>query len=108
MPTLRVPLICPMSSPLFRNLCEALSGKNNFPDLRVIRLRSESVYKTDADLYKTYFSPRCIFVTGLSSNETGPLSDFLIDPRTEVSGAAVPVGYPVHGKEILLLLIIIY
>jgi amino acid adenylation domain-containing protein len=95
--------ICPMSSPLFRSLCGTLSGKDNFPDLRVIRLRSEAVYKTDTDLYKTYFSPGCIFVTGLSSNETGPLRDFLIDHRTGVSGAAVPVGYPVHGKEILLL-----
>lgn len=95
--------ICPMSSPLFRSLCEALSGKNNFPDLRVLRLRSEAVYKEDTDLYKTYFSPGCVFVTGLASNETGPLRDFLIDHQTEVSGSAVPVGYAAPGKEIFLL-----
>jgi amino acid adenylation domain-containing protein len=95
--------ICPMSSPLFRSLCETLAGKDNFPDLRVVRLRSEAVYKNDADLYKTYFSPHCIFVTGLSSNETGPLRDYLIDHETEVNGSAVPVGYAVPDKEILLL-----
>ena len=92
--------ISPMSSPLFRSLCETLPGKNNFPDLRVVRLRSEAVYKGDADLYKTYFSPNCIFVTGLSSNETGPLRDFLIDHQTEVSGSAVPVGYTGSSEKV--------
>jgi len=95
--------IAPMSSPLFRSLCETLSGKENFPDLRVIRLRSEAVYQRDVDLYKTYFPPSCVFVTGLSSNETGPLRDFLIDHQTEVSGSEVPVGFTVAGKEVRLL-----
>ena len=95
--------IAPMSSPLFRNLCETLKGNDNYPDLRVIRLRSESVYKTDVELYKMFFSPDCIFVTGLSSNETGPLADFLIGHDTVVTDNAVPVGYAAPGKEILLI-----
>ena len=95
--------IAPMSSPLFRNLCETLKGNDNYPDLRVIRLRSEAVYKTDVELYKTFFSPDCIFVTGLSSNETGPLADFLIDHDTVVTDNAVPVGYAAPDKEILLI-----
>ena len=95
--------IAPMSSPLFRSLCETLKGNKNFPDLRVIRLRSEAVFKSDVDLYKQFFSPKCIFVTGLSSNETGPLADYLIDHDTVVTDSAVPVGYPAPGKEIVLL-----
>ena len=47
--------IAPMSSPLFRSLCETLKGNNNFPDLRVLRLRSEAVYKSDLGLYKQLF-----------------------------------------------------
>ena len=95
--------ITPMSSPLFRALCETLKGKNNFPDLRVVRLRSEAVYKSDTDLYRQYFSPDCIFVTGLSSNETGPLADYFIDHDTVVTDSAVPVGYAAPGKEVVLL-----
>ena len=95
--------ITPMSSPLFRALCETLKGKNNFPDLRVVRLRSEAVYKSDTDLYRQYFSPDCIFVTGLSSNETGPLADYFIDHDTVVTDSAVPVGYVAPGKEVVLL-----
>ncbi|MGH7844014.1 MAG: AMP-binding protein, partial [Candidatus Binatia bacterium] len=95
--------ICPMGSPLFRSLCETLTGEEDFPHLRVIRLRSEAVYKTDVDLYKRYFPRQCIFVTGLSTNETGPLRDYLIAHETEVSGTEVPVGYAVPGKDVMLL-----
>ena len=95
--------ICPMSSPLFRTLCATLAGNEEFPDLRVIRLRSEGVYKTDVDLYKKYFHRSCIFVTGLSSNETGPLRDYLVDHESEINGSEVPVGYAAVGKELVLL-----
>jgi amino acid adenylation domain-containing protein len=95
--------ICPISSPLFRNLCETLTGEERFPDLRVIRLRSEAVYKTDVDLYKKYFPPTCIFLTGLSTSETGQLTTYLIDHDTEITGNEVPVGYAVEDKEISLL-----
>jgi amino acid adenylation domain-containing protein len=94
--------ICPLSSPLFRSLCKILTPVDSFPDLRVVRLRSEAVYQADAELYRTFFPRTCVFVTGLSSNETGPLRDFLIDHETEVTGGVIPVGYAVPGKEILL------
>jgi len=95
--------ICWISSPLFRNLFETLTGEERFPDLRLIRTASEAVYKTDIDVYKKYFSPNCIFLTGLSSSEAGQLSTYLIDHKTEIGGNEVPVGYPVADKEILLL-----
>src|SRR5438105_4573860 len=37
--------VCVVSSPLFRSLCESLTGKEGFPDLRLIRLSSETAYK---------------------------------------------------------------
>ena len=95
--------ICLIASPLFRQLCEALTTERGFPDLRFLRLRSESLYKTDVDLYKRYFSPRCLLANGLSSSETGPLSEYWIDRKTEIDGNEIPVGYAVEDKEILLL-----
>src|SRR6516165_3568485 len=38
--------VCQIASPLFRKLCETLTGEERFPDLRLLRLRSEAVYKT--------------------------------------------------------------
>ena len=92
-----------ISSPLFRNLAEAVTGKKTFPDLRLIRLTSEAAYETDVALYKKHFSPNCILASGLSSTETGPLTEYFIDHNTEISDSKLPVGYAVEGKEILLL-----
>ena len=92
-----------ISSPLFRNLAETLNGKETFPDLRLIRLTSEAAYKTDVELYKKYFSPNCILASGMASTETGPLTEYFIDHKTEISDSKLPVGYAVEGKEILLL-----
>lgn len=94
---------CLISSPLFRNLCESMTGKERFPELRLIRVASESVYKTDVDLYKKHFPKHCIFVTGLSLAETGYLRIYYVDHDTEISTREVPVGYPVQDKEILLI-----
>ena len=74
-----------------------------FPDLRALRLTSEAVYPRDVALYKKHFSKQCIFVSGLSTSETGPLRKFLISHETEFAGTEVPVGYPVKDKEILIL-----
>jgi amino acid adenylation domain-containing protein len=95
--------ICAISSPLLRNFAATLTGKERFPDLRILRLSSEAVYKTDVDLYKKYFSYDCLLVNGLNCTETGLLRTYLMDHKTEISGSEVPVGYPVQDKEIFLL-----
>jgi amino acid adenylation domain-containing protein len=95
--------VCVISSPLFRNLCETLTGKEEFPDLRLMRLGSETAYKTDFDLYKKHFLPNCLLANGLSLSETGALADYLMDQETEISGNEIPVGYPLEDIEISLL-----
>jgi len=95
--------ICVISSPLFRSFCETLPGNEGFPDLRLIRLSSETAFKTDFDLYKKHFSPNCILANGLSATETGALADYFMDQDTEIPGNEIPVGYPLEDVEILVL-----
>lgn len=94
---------CPMAAPLFRTLCESLTAADRFPNLRLLRLRSESVRSADVELYKKYFSRDTGLATGLSSSETHMLTEFFIDKGTNFSDQGVPVGYAVQDKEILLL-----
>src|SRR5207244_11564705 len=94
---------CQMSYALCRKLCEAVTGEEGFPDVRLLRLRSEAVYKTDVDLYKKHFPPTCLLANGLSSSETGPLMDYAINRDTEITGNEVPLGYALEGAEVLLL-----
>lgn len=95
--------VCNMSSPLFRQLCEALTGKQEFPDLRLLRLSSEAVYKQDVELYKKYFPASCLFATGLASSEAGLLTLWMVNHDTEIPDSGVPVGYAVEDKEIFLM-----
>jgi len=95
--------LCSVSAPLFRKLCESLSGEELFPDLRLVRLTSEASYKSDIDLYKKYFPPTCLLANMLCPTEAGLLRTYLIDHNTEIETSEVPVGYAVEDKEIQLL-----
>lgn len=87
----------------FRHFVSTLSGRENFPKLRLIRLEGEPLYKRDVELYKKHFSSECLFVNSFSSTETGPICLYFVDKNTNIAGSRVPVGYPVEGMEVLLL-----
>jgi acyl-coenzyme A synthetase/AMP-(fatty) acid ligase len=95
--------ICWFASPLFRNMCQHLTGNEKFADVRILRLASEGSYRSDVELFKQYFSPECLLINGLSNTESGLISLFPVDFDTELVDQEVPVGYPVEDKDILLL-----
>jgi acyl-coenzyme A synthetase/AMP-(fatty) acid ligase/acyl carrier protein len=87
---------------IFRHFVRTLTGED-FLKLRLIKLGGEPVRKSDVELYKEYFSPRCVLVNVLSSTETGNFSHYFIDKQTEITTNIVPVGYAVEDMEVLLL-----
>ena len=88
---------------VFRHFAAGLTGEEMFPHLRLLRLEGEQVLSRDLELYKRHFSDDCEFVNRLGSTETGTIRWYVADKNTQVDGHAVPVGYPVEGKEVLLL-----
>lgn len=88
---------------VFRQLAEGLTGRENFPDIRIVRLGGEPVYRRDVTLFKNHFSKDCILVNRLGSSETGSLRMFFLDKETEITGNLVPVGYAVADNDVLLL-----
>lgn len=95
--------ICLLSSPLFRSFCQTLTGKERFSELRLLRLRSEAVYKSDFELYKKHFPRHCLLASGLASTETGLSRNCFFDHASVIAADEVPVGYAVEDKEIKLL-----
>ena len=87
----------------FRHFMNSFNSSKKFPNLRLIRLIGEPLYKHDLDLFKKYFSPSCILLNRLGSNETGNFCQYFIDYSTPLSDGVVPVGYPVDGMDVLLL-----
>ena len=87
---------------VFRQFVEGLTGQSEFPDIRIIRLGGEPVYKRELDFFKKLFSKDCILVNRLGSSETGSLRMYFANKETQISGNLVPVGYAVMDNEILL------
>lgn len=87
---------------VFRQFVEGLSGQSEFPDIRIVRLGGEPVYKRELDFFKKLFSKDCILVNRLGSSETGSLRMYFVNKETQISGNLVPVGYAVMDNEILL------
>ena len=88
---------------VFRHFVSTLTGMEQFPKLRLIRLGAEQILPSDVELYKKHFSPDCIFGIFLSSTETGNICQYFIDKETELTENIVPVGYAVQDMEVLLL-----
>lgn len=95
--------VCLLGTSLFRSLCDALTGAEEFADLRLLRLRSDTVRAADIELYQRHFSDHTVLVNGLSSSETGILTLCYFDRQSPVPAHEVPVGYPVPDTTILLL-----
>jgi amino acid adenylation domain-containing protein len=87
----------------FRDFVNTLTGVEQFPHLRLIKLMGETVYRRDVELYRKHFSERCILVNWYGPNETGLLSRYLVDNASQITSSVVPVGYAVKDKEILVL-----
>jgi amino acid adenylation domain-containing protein len=86
-----------------RYFLNGLSDSAILPDLRLIELEGEPVFRTDFELLKRHVSSDCVLVNTLSSAETGTVSLYFLDMKMTVDGERVPVGYPVEGMEILIL-----
>jgi amino acid adenylation domain-containing protein len=88
---------------LFRYLIDSLPADSFFPHIRCLILTGDVLYKKDVERVRHIFPKEVVIVHQLSSSETGVLARFLIHHDTRIEGDIVPVGYPVPGKELLVL-----
>jgi amino acid adenylation domain-containing protein len=91
------------ASTVFRHFTQTLTGLEQFPHLRLVRLGAEQVRKSDVELYRKYFSSECLFGVTLSATESGNYCNYLLDMKTEISGDQVSTGYPADDTKILIL-----
>jgi amino acid adenylation domain-containing protein len=87
---------------VYRQFTRGLTGSENFPNIRIVRLGGEPVYRRDLSLFKKHFADDCILVNRLGSSETGSLRMFYLDKKTEIESNLVPVGYEVEDNEVFL------
>ena len=89
---------------LFRHFVGMLSHDyGRFPELRIVRIGGEAVYRSDVELFNGAFSGGCILITRLGGTEIGVCTQYFVDQESAVAGSTVPVGHPAPGFEIVLI-----
>jgi len=88
------------SMSLFRHLAEVMNGSDMC--LRILQFGSQSVHRTDVELFKLRFPQECILFNLLSSTETGPMAAYAIDAAEPLVTEEIPIGFPLPDKEIVL------
>lgn len=95
--------VCYAVPTVFRHFAASLTGKEHFPTVRLLRLSSEAIYKSDMELYKKTFPDHTVLAISFGTTESGTSTFCFINKSTMVSQPVVPLGYPADGIEILLL-----
>lgn len=87
----------------FRHLVESVPAGLSFPHLRFIILGGEPLTRNDVELYKGAFPPSCSLVNVIGPTEAFTIRRNFLNHQSVMEVDPVPIGYPVEGKEILLL-----
>ena len=88
---------------LFRHFTKILAEGQQFPDVRLVRLGSESATDKDFAAFRRHFSDECVLFLTLSSSETGNTTQHRMKRNDRVAEGRLLVGRPADGVEILLL-----
>jgi amino acid adenylation domain-containing protein len=88
---------------VYRYFVASLAEGVTLPNIRLVVLGGEEVFKKDIELYKRHFSPECIFINGLGPTESTLCLQYFINHETNIFRNTVPVGYPVENTEVVLL-----
>ncbi|MCH8061997.1 MAG: non-ribosomal peptide synthetase [Chloroflexi bacterium] len=87
---------------VFRHFVNGLTGSQEFPNLRLVHIGTEMIYRRDVEQFKKHFSAECILTTGLGMTEISPVLIWYADMETEIEGGTVSGGYAVEGTEIII------
>ncbi|HEX3044770.1 MAG TPA: amino acid adenylation domain-containing protein, partial [Bacillota bacterium] len=88
---------------VYRYCTESLEEGEKFTRIRLVVLGGEPVLTKDAERMKRYFRPDCVLVNMFGATEVIIGTFGITGQETEMSGAQVPVGYPVEEVKIYLL-----
>jgi len=87
---------------VFRHFAQQLTGAEEFPDLRLIRVGSGQIFDKDVELFKRYF-PNALLFHILSCTEINTYRVHFLNKDSQVPGGALPVGYALEDMEVLIL-----
>ena len=88
---------------LLRGLMDAVPPNTQWPYLRLITLAGQPISGKDIHDFQSRFGADTVLLHVLAMTEAGAITQGYIDHNTFAGDTAVPVGYPVADKEIVIL-----
>ena len=75
----------------------------NFPAMRIVQVAGQTVFRQDAELFQRRFAPGAILVSLYGMTELATITHYLVDHDTRFEGDTLPIGYPVAGRQLLVM-----
>ena len=94
--------ISTMTVSMLRHICLLKPRANTFSEMRLLSVGGEALHSTDVDSFRSSFPPSCVLQNAMAATETRTYAQYFV-PRTGPVESPVPIGWPVAGKEVLLL-----
>ncbi len=89
---------------LFRDFAGTLTGREEFPKVRLVSLGGETIRMRDVELYRRHFPADCLLRVSMKCTEgSGTGTRMFLDKQSELMDDRVPAGYASEDAEILVL-----
>lgn len=88
---------------VLRQLNRTLPTGTIFPDIQIVKLAGQVIYKHDIENFRQFLLPQAVIRHALGSTEVGLISYYDIKFDTILEDGVVPVGFPFEATEITLL-----
>lgn len=88
---------------VIRSLLDILPKGEIFPDIQYIFATGDVLYRRDVDRLRKIIPHEAVIVHQLSMSEAGILAVNKINRTTKLDADVVPAGFPVKGKEVIIL-----
>ncbi|MCX6081395.1 MAG: non-ribosomal peptide synthetase [Chloroflexi bacterium] len=88
---------------VLRTFLDTLAPGANFPDIRYFFATGDILYRTDVEKMRQVIPVSAVIVHQIAMSETGLLAVNKILSDTVLDSDVIPAGFPVKGKEVLIL-----
>jgi amino acid adenylation domain-containing protein len=95
--------ILPSTASFFRAFVKSLGDGTSFPQIRVVRLGSESATSEDFSAFQAHFPETSRFVLTFGSSEAGNIAQLHLRRGDKVAEGRLPIGRPADEIEVELL-----
>jgi acyl-coenzyme A synthetase/AMP-(fatty) acid ligase/thioesterase domain-containing protein/acyl carrier protein len=91
-----------MAVSMLRHLCLLGPRTSSLAAMRLVSVGGEAIHPADVEAFRSVFPPSCVLQNAMAATETRTYAQYFV-PASGPVESPVPIGWPVAGKEVVLL-----